>query len=86
MSDLIVFGTGDVAQLADFYFANDSDKRVVAFTVGGAFPWQTDRAIRGALATAAQARSFSPMRADESVFSPGRTERSKVPSSRLRGI
>jgi sugar O-acyltransferase (sialic acid O-acetyltransferase NeuD family) len=37
MSDLIVFGTGDVAQLADFYFSNDSDRRVVAFTVDGAF-------------------------------------------------
>ena len=36
MSDLIVFGTGDVAQLADFYFSNDSDSRVVAFTVDGA--------------------------------------------------
>jgi sugar O-acyltransferase (sialic acid O-acetyltransferase NeuD family) len=36
MPDLIVFGTGDVAQLADFYFTNDSDSRVVAFTVDGA--------------------------------------------------
>jgi sugar O-acyltransferase (sialic acid O-acetyltransferase NeuD family) len=37
MSDLVVFGTGDIAELADFYFANDSESRVVAFTVDGAF-------------------------------------------------
>jgi sugar O-acyltransferase (sialic acid O-acetyltransferase NeuD family) len=37
MRELVVFGTGDIAELADFYFANDSDHRVVAFTVDGAF-------------------------------------------------
>jgi sugar O-acyltransferase (sialic acid O-acetyltransferase NeuD family) len=37
MSDLVVFGTGDIGELADFYFANDSENRVVAFTVDGAF-------------------------------------------------
>ena len=34
---LVVFGTGDVAELAHYYFSRDSDYRVVAFTVDGAF-------------------------------------------------
>lgn len=37
MSDIVVFGTGDVAELADFYFARDSAHRVVAFTLDGAY-------------------------------------------------
>ena len=30
---LVIFGTGDIAQLAHFYFSNDSDFEVVGFTV-----------------------------------------------------
>ena len=37
MTDLVVFGTGQIAELADFYFESDSDHRVVAFTVDGAY-------------------------------------------------
>ncbi len=33
MKELIIFGTADIAQLAHFYFSNDSDYKVVAFTV-----------------------------------------------------
>lgn len=33
MSKLVIFGTGSFAQLAHFYFANDSEHEVVAFTV-----------------------------------------------------
>jgi sugar O-acyltransferase (sialic acid O-acetyltransferase NeuD family) len=33
----ILFGTGDIAQLANYYFGIDSDVEVVAFTVDGAF-------------------------------------------------
>lgn len=36
MSDLVVFGTGQIAELAEFYFAHDSDHKVIAFTVDGA--------------------------------------------------
>jgi len=32
-SSLIIFGTGDIAQLAHYYFSNDSDYKVEAFTV-----------------------------------------------------
>jgi sugar O-acyltransferase (sialic acid O-acetyltransferase NeuD family) len=34
---IIVFGTGEVAELADFYFAHDSEFEVVGFTVDGAY-------------------------------------------------
>src|SRR5262245_891391 len=37
MSKLIVFGCGDIARLADFYFETDSDHEVVAFTVDEAY-------------------------------------------------
>lgn len=34
---LVIFGTGDIAQLAHFYFRTDSSYEVVAFTVDAAF-------------------------------------------------
>jgi sugar O-acyltransferase (sialic acid O-acetyltransferase NeuD family) len=34
---LIIFGTGEIAQLAHYYFSTDSDYEVVAFTVDGAY-------------------------------------------------
>jgi sugar O-acyltransferase (sialic acid O-acetyltransferase NeuD family) len=34
---IIVFGTGEIAELADFYFSHDSEFEVVGFTVDGAF-------------------------------------------------
>jgi sugar O-acyltransferase (sialic acid O-acetyltransferase NeuD family) len=37
MKDIVVFGTGDIAALADFYFTHDSPRRIAAFTVDAAF-------------------------------------------------
>lgn len=34
---LVIFGTGDIGQLAHFYFTNDSDYEVVAFSADAAF-------------------------------------------------
>ncbi|MCB1888223.1 MAG: acetyltransferase [Rhodocyclaceae bacterium] len=34
---LVVFGTGDIAELAHYYFSHDSDYEVVAFTVDAAY-------------------------------------------------
>jgi sugar O-acyltransferase (sialic acid O-acetyltransferase NeuD family) len=34
---LIIFGAGDIAQLAHFYFSTDSDHEVIAFTVDAAY-------------------------------------------------
>ena len=37
MKNLIIFGTSEIAELAYFYFTNDSDYKVVAFTVDDEF-------------------------------------------------
>jgi sugar O-acyltransferase (sialic acid O-acetyltransferase NeuD family) len=37
MADLVIFGLGDIARLAHFYFTTDSPHRVVAFTVDAAY-------------------------------------------------
>ena len=37
MSKLVIFGCGDIAQLAHFYFTSDSANEVVAFTVDRAY-------------------------------------------------
>jgi sugar O-acyltransferase (sialic acid O-acetyltransferase NeuD family) len=34
---LVIFGSGDIAQLAHFYFSNDSDYEAVCFTVDSAY-------------------------------------------------
>lgn len=41
MAKLILFGTGDIAQLANYYFTNDTEHEVVAFTVDAAFVKET---------------------------------------------
>ncbi len=35
--ELVIFGTGDIAQLASYYFRTDTDMKVVAFTVDREF-------------------------------------------------
>src|SRR5262245_18039456 len=37
MNELVIFGTGQIAELAHFYFSHDSTCRVAAFTVDGEF-------------------------------------------------
>lgn len=37
MKDLVIFGTGDFAQVARIYLEDDGDHRVVAFTVDGSY-------------------------------------------------
>jgi len=37
MAKLIIFGTGDIAQIANYYFDIDSDHDVIAFTVNKAY-------------------------------------------------
>lgn len=38
---LVIFGSGDIAQLAHYYFCTDSDYEVVAFTVDAAYMAKT---------------------------------------------
>jgi sugar O-acyltransferase (sialic acid O-acetyltransferase NeuD family) len=35
--DIVIFGTGQIAEVADFYFKHDSDYNVVAFTVDSGY-------------------------------------------------
>jgi len=37
MKDLVIFGTRQIAEVCGYYFEHDSDYRVVAYTVDGAF-------------------------------------------------
>jgi sugar O-acyltransferase (sialic acid O-acetyltransferase NeuD family) len=37
MAKIIIFGTGDIAQIAKYYFETDSDHEVIAFTVDKAY-------------------------------------------------
>jgi sugar O-acyltransferase (sialic acid O-acetyltransferase NeuD family) len=37
MADLVIFGAGDIARLADYYFTRDSPHRVAAFAVDAAY-------------------------------------------------
>src|SRR5215831_4869841 len=37
MAKLVIFGAGDIARLAHFYFTRDSEHSVAAFTVDGSF-------------------------------------------------
>lgn len=42
MTRVIVFGTGDIARLAHYYFSTDSEHQVVAFTVDRAYVTSTE--------------------------------------------
>ena len=37
MGDIIIFGAGQISEVADFYFEHDTEQRVAAFVVDGAF-------------------------------------------------
>lgn len=37
MAKVVIFGAGDIARLADFYFTRDSEHEVAAFTVDGEY-------------------------------------------------
>jgi len=39
---LVIFGSGDIAQLAHYYFTTDSDYQIVAFTVDAAYLTQSE--------------------------------------------
>ena len=37
VANIVIFGAGDIARLAHFYFSTDSEHTVVAFTVDAAY-------------------------------------------------
>lgn len=42
MKPLLIFGTGDIGQLAHYYFSHDSDRRIIGFTVDAPFLRERD--------------------------------------------
>jgi sugar O-acyltransferase (sialic acid O-acetyltransferase NeuD family) len=57
---IVIFGTGDVAELADFYFSHDSDYEVAAFTIDEAFIKQNEFRGRPLVAFERVAELFPP--------------------------
>jgi sugar O-acyltransferase (sialic acid O-acetyltransferase NeuD family) len=60
--EIVIFGAGEIAELADFYFTQDSDFAVAGFTVDEAYLKQTE--FRG--------RPVVPFERVAQVFAPGR--------------
>ena len=59
---IIVFGTGEIAELADFYFTHDSKFEVVGFTVDSAYIKQAEFRSRPVLPFEQINEQFSPER------------------------
>jgi sugar O-acyltransferase (sialic acid O-acetyltransferase NeuD family) len=57
---IIIFGVGEIAELADFYFTHDSAYEVVGFTVDGAFLKQTEFRGRPVLPFEQAVEKFPP--------------------------
>ncbi len=62
MAELVVFGTGDIARLAEHYFRTDSPHEVVAFTVDDAFVDGSTLLERPLVAFSEIAAAFPPER------------------------
>ena len=62
MSQIIIFGTGEIAELADFYFTNDSPHDIAGFTVDAAFLKQKEFRGRPVVAFEEMADKFPPDR------------------------
>ena len=86
---IIVFGTGEIAELADFYFTHDSEFEVVGFTVDGAYLKETEFRGRPVLPFERIEERFPPQRFGFFVavsyarLNAVRTE--KVAAARARG-
>jgi sugar O-acyltransferase (sialic acid O-acetyltransferase NeuD family) len=89
MRQIVIFGTGEIAELADFYFTHDSESEVVGFTVDGAFLKQGEFRGRPVVAFEDVVEKFAPERHELFValsyakINAVRTE--KVAAARARG-
>lgn len=64
MQDIVVFGTGPIAELANFYFQSDSRRRVVAFTVDAEYVEGASFAGKPVVPFEALAQHFPPAECD----------------------
>lgn len=60
MRDIIIFGTGQIAEVADFYFEHDTAYRVAAFVVDATFLKEDTFRGRPVVALEGVAQSFPP--------------------------
>jgi sugar O-acyltransferase (sialic acid O-acetyltransferase NeuD family) len=67
MKDLVIFGAGDIAQLAAFYFEGDGRRRVAAFVVDSAYRKAESFEARPLVALEELAARFPPDRHDAFV-------------------
>lgn len=61
---MVIFGTGELAQLAHFYFTHDSPYKIVAFTVDGAWVKQDTFLGLPVIAFEELAPRYSPQKCD----------------------
>ena len=45
MREIVIFGTGEIAELADYYFTRNSEFKVAGFTVDEAYLKETPFAV-----------------------------------------
>jgi sugar O-acyltransferase (sialic acid O-acetyltransferase NeuD family) len=64
--DIVIFGTGQIAEVADFYFTHDSDYNVVAFTVDREYITEDTYLGRPIVAFEEVAERYAP--ADNGMF------------------
>jgi sugar O-acyltransferase (sialic acid O-acetyltransferase NeuD family) len=62
MQEIIIFGTGEIAELADFYFNHDSKLKVAGFTVDQAHLKNTEFRGRSVVPFERVAETFPPQR------------------------
>jgi sugar O-acyltransferase (sialic acid O-acetyltransferase NeuD family) len=62
MMQIVVFGTGEIAELADFYFTHDSEFEVAGFTVDEAYLTETRFRDRPVVAFERVVEAFPPER------------------------
>ncbi len=81
--DLVLFGTGEIAAVANFYFDHDSDHRVVAFSVDGAYIREFHFCDKPVVAFDDLERHFSP--ADYGFFAAiGYTKLNRLRTERVQ--
>lgn len=62
MQEIVIFGTGEIAELADYYFSHDSKFKVAAFTVDKAYLKDTELRGRPVVPFELVAESFPPQK------------------------
>jgi sugar O-acyltransferase (sialic acid O-acetyltransferase NeuD family) len=89
MKDLVIFGTGPIAELAALYFHEDAGRRVVAFTVDAAYRQEATWLDRPLVAFEQVEEAFSPSAHDlfvaVSYTGLNKLRRARVDAAKAKG-